>query len=423
MFLEIAVILIFWKFSVCSAIPICKNEFPWNLDIPSFYWAKPTPNGTALMWTKSCTTLNVMSPYFNPAKKTLLMVHGLQPECVLNEDQFGLNGELDQVLLPYISMGYNVGVFLWTQFADEEIINFVWSEDQIYTTSSFVKMRYKVKTSSGAIISREAPLDMSITDYFIRSWIFHWPLGTSPEVVPEIRVMGHSLGTQLTLNSAYHIYMRTDITVKPDRLALLDAVMSPSNKVFYRRRGGGCGKTISANMGCMARELTREANIAIEYYKSSFINRCIFSSREDKDLIEYTAFSVLRMGQWGDHPLGSCWDRRLLPNLKRAKSYIHDLAYQMTAQHIYVVPYYLLSLYQPPHQCLLSEDGTVCTPIRSLALSAAMSTEDVLIYAKPPLNNTEPKLCFHQFKDKIGTMTLSPADDYFYLKDCKDANT
>lgn len=420
MFLEIAAFLVFLWPSVCSAIPICKNEFPWNLDVPSFYWAKPSPNGTALVWAKSCPSLGVMSPNFDITKKTIILVHGLQPDCVMNEDQFGLNGELDQVLLPWIAMGYNVGVFLWTQFADEEIINFVWSEDQIYTTNSFVKMRYKVKTDGGMVVSREAPLDMSITDYFIRSWVFHWPPGTGP--VPEIRIVGHSLGTQLTLNSAYHIYMIEEIGIKPDRLALLDAVMSPSNKVFYRR-ADGCGKTISANMGCMARALTREAKIAIEYFKSSFINRCIFSSREDKDLIEYTAFSVLRMAQWGDHPLGSCWDQKLLHNIKRAKSYVRDLAYQMTAQHIYVVPYYLLSLYQPPHLCRLGDHDKACQPLRSLALGAAMATSDVLVFGQPPLNTTDHKLCFHQFKDKAATMTLSPADDYFYLKYCDTAHT
>jgi hypothetical protein len=396
--------------------------------MPSYYWAARTVlhgGNVTLVWTKSCP--DSISPSFNPTKKTLLLVHGLQPDCVLNGDQFALNGDLDAILGPWIQMGYNVGAFLWTQFADEEIINFVWSEDQIYTTRSFVKMRYKIRTSKGKIIARDAPMNMSVTDYFIQAWKAHWP--NNQEVGPEIRVVGHSLGTQLVMNSAYHIYMDDSIDRKPDRLALLDAVMSPHNKMYFMN--SPCGKTITANMGCRARMFVTLASIPIEYYKSSFINRCIFASREDKDLVEYTAFTTVRFGMWGDHPLGSCWDKRLLHGLKHAKKYMKDLAFQMTAQHIYIVPYYLMSLFYVPHRCMLSPSGNktkakVCNPLKSLALSAAMASSDVLSWGQPPMSPTERKLCFSQFindNNTKGEMTLTPDDDYFYLKYCKTVHT
>ena len=73
------------------------------------------------------------------------MTHGLQPGFVALGMQFGLDGELDSILKVWLLRGYNVGVFLWTQFADEKITNFVHTEDQIYTTGGFVKMRYRVQ--------------------------------------------------------------------------------------------------------------------------------------------------------------------------------------------------------------------------------------------------------------------------------------
>lgn len=390
--------------------------------MPSYHWASATiiRGNVSLVWTKSCS--DQISPSFDPLKKTLILVHGLQPDCVLNGDQFALNGELDLILAQWIRMGYNVGAFIWTQFADEEIVNFVWSEDQIYTTRSFVKMRYKIRTPKGKIIARDAPLNMSVTDYFIQAWKLHWPSDSGVESTQEIRIVGHSLGTQLTMNSAYHIYMDDSIVRKPDRIALLDAVMSPHNKIYFMN--SPCGKTITANMGCRARMLVTLGSIPIEYYKSSFINRCIFASREDKDLIEYTAFSTVRLGLWGDHPLGSCWDKRLLNGMKNAKKYMKSLSYQMTAQHIYIVPYYLMSLFYVPHRCMReSKNSKDCRPLRTLALSAAMASSDVLSWGQPPMEPKEKKLCFSQYEDGNSTMTLTPADDYFYLKYCETAHT
>ena len=81
--------------------------------------------------------------------------------------QFGLDGELDSILKVWLLRGYNVGVFLWTQFADEKITNFVHTEDQIYTTGGFVKMRYRVQKN----VTKRAPASVATTTkHILRFW-------------------------------------------------------------------------------------------------------------------------------------------------------------------------------------------------------------------------------------------------------------
>lgn len=423
-----------------SAKPACVNHFPWKLDI-GYYWATLVNGGRNVSWSKSCPDLNVTSANFNPDKPTLLMTHGLQPGFVALGMQFGLDGELDSILKVWLLRGYNVGVFLWTQFADEKITNFVHTEDQIYTTGGFVKMRYRVQKNVTKRGSRfrgnynetyikilEAPQDKTVTDYYIEQWRFHFKNGV---VYQEKHTLGHSLGTQVTLNAAYHIHMDPTIDNKPDRITLLDAVMSPSKKIHFE--GSPCGKIISQNMGCMIKYLNYERNASVEYYKSSFINRCIFSSREYTDIIRYAAFATLKMHAWGMHPLGSCWDERLLQHVSKLKTYLHDIAYQMNWQHIYVIPYYLLSLFMPPHRCMLGVNKTTCVATDTISLSAAMGTDEVLTWSRP-IDSVDysNKLCFHQFDEcevaghmmhNASTMTETPQDDLFFLKPCIHINT
>jgi hypothetical protein len=406
----------------------CVNQFPWKLDI-GIYWATLINNGQNISWSKSCPSLNIMSPNFDPLKKTKLITHGLQPGLVAMRMQFCLDGELDQLIIPYLRMGYNFGVFLWTQFADEKIVNFVHTEDEIYTTRGFVKMRYRVLRNntkrSGAVETfvkiLDAPQDKTVSDYYVEAYRFHF---TNNLIFPEIHMIGHSLGTQVTLNTAYLIHTDETIFNKPQRITLLDAVMSPAFKRHFER--SPCGRTTSMNMGCMAKYLNYERNASVEYYKSSFINRCIFSSREAADLIKYTAFATLKMHAWGMHPLGSCWDERLLQHVSKIKSYLQDIAYQMNWQHIYVIPYYLMSLLYPPHQCVLS--NSTCVASSRVSLSAAMSTAEVLMWSRPvDSDQYKDKLCFHQFDEceiaghmvhNASTMTPTSRDDLFFLKQC-----
>lgn len=394
----------------------CANEYPQKLDI-AFYWAKF--EHTRITWSKSCD--GTLSENFDPAKKTVILVHGLQPGMVKADERMASDGELDVTIHPWLLLGYNFAIFQWTNFADEAIDDFVFAEDKIHSALGLVKMQYRVLTGKGTKNERvrlmDAQTNMNVADYFVREWELHFS-DPDIETYPEIRIVGHSLGTQLTVKAAHMIHTSVDIRTKPARIALLDAVMSPRPKMYFSR--SECGRTVTQNMGCMVTELTRERGVAVEYYKSSFINRCIFSSHEDVDLIEYTAYSVVTLKLWGTHPLGSCWDSNLLKHRNDMKHYLKKLSYQINMQHVYIVPYYLLSIVQPPHVCVLN--GTHCSQLgKKLSISAAMSTSAIMAYSSPDIV-TGDKTCFHQYQNE-GTLTVTPDDDLFYMKDCKTAHT
>ena len=424
---------------VPSSSPRCVSLYPRKLDV-AFYWARLDPQNTsgALIWERSCPELNVTAPGFFPTRETFLVVHGLQPGMFEARDRFALDGALDSVARLYVGHSVNFGVFLWDQFGNNDVLRFVRTEDQIYTGHGFNDMGYVVEGAKGRTHMRDAPTDRTVPDYLIANWRFHFPNGRD---YPRVELVGHSLGTQVVLRTAYLLYAREfGIDKKPDAVTLLDAVMSPGRKMHFE--DSPCGWTVSLNMGCMARVLNLNFSVPIRYFKSSFINYCIFSAREDVDLVEYTAFAVAKFHMFGRHPLHSCWDSRLLGSVKHLNKYVDALAYQMTMQHTYIVPYYLLTKFFPPYICTVNRtaEGQTCAETHSISLSAAMADADVLAWSRPPSGHRGAKLCFHQFDEHAAgvahhanhtaedeetgpTMTLTPDDDLYFLKPCIGSST
>jgi hypothetical protein len=410
---------------------VCESVYPYALDV-AFYWAKPTEgDATGVMWERSCIDGPdgvQLAAAFVPSRPSRVLVHGLQPAMLQRGTRFALGGDLDEIARMYLDAGINVGAFLWDQFGNNDVVSFIKTEDQIYTTQGFNDMGYVIKTRRGALRMLDARLDMTIPDYFVAQWEAHFPDGHE---YGAVEVIGHSLGTQVVLRAAYLLYTARAIAKKPDAVTLLDAVMSPSYKFFFA--ASPCGHTISANMGCMARDLNADYGVPLRYFKSSMINKCIFSAREDVDIIRYTAFAIVKLHMFGMHPLGSCWDNRLLSHIDKFDKYIDRLGYQMTMQHTYVVPYYLLTFFSPPRLCVPWDAGGYmrCNATDSLSLGARTAPADVLAWSRAPTDG-EPKLCFHQFdehgipgqpRDEGPTMTLDPADDLYFLKPCPGTST
>jgi len=435
-----------------ATVPQCTSRYPKALDV-AYYWARLDPRNASapLIWERSCPDLNVTAPGFVATQPSTLLVHGLQPGMFEARDRFALDGALDDVLRAYLLAHENVGAFMWDQFGDNDVLRFVRTEDQVYTGHGFNEMGYVVEGPRGRTRMLDAPTDRTVADYFVEHWRFHFPNGRT---YPRVEVVGHSLGTQVALRAAYLLYTATPAQdKKPDAVTLLDAVMSPGRKRHFEQ--SVCGRTVSTNMGCMAKTLNLNFSVPLRYFKTSFINYCIFSAREDLDLIEYTAFAVAKFHMFGRHPLHSCWDSRLLGSAKHLNKYIDALAYQMTMQHIYVVPYYLSTRFYPPHLCVVTGGvggNTTCRATADLSLGAAMPDADVLAWSRPPSGRPAAKMCFHQFDEHHGaegggdprrhphpergrdrdddggedsgpTMTLTPADDLYFVKPCLGAAT
>lgn len=399
---------------------VCMNEYPSKLDV-GIYWAHLTPDRT-IEWTKSCPKEGIFATSFDTSRKTVIWTHGLQPNFVSLQDRFWVEDEKTQFLVPWLMLGWNVGIFQWTQFADERLIHFERGEAKIWSPRYFADMRYKYQLSSkkGKIGYADASRDASVGDIFLKHYNAH---ADQLDADAEIRLIGHSLGSQLVVRVAYMTMELLSARV-PDRVTMLDPVFSPDKKGFLRHNQ--CGDHIEEVLGCYAMKL-HHFGTAVEYYKFSFINRCIFSSQEDSNIVRHSAFSQLQINKWGDRSLGSCYSDDLLSSPGHLKDKVEDIKEQMENQHISAVPYYALSVAYIPHRCVLSDDGQTCSALKSQALSAGMPTQVVLDWVNDP-NNVDWEHCFHQFDDKTRnesspTMTLTPEDDLFYIKKCNHVNT
>lgn len=420
--------------SVLGVYGECTNIYPHGLDV-GIYWAHLTGAGT-VEWTKSCPETGELAHSFDPGRNTALWTHGLQPGMVERRERFWLESEDFQFARPWLLRGWNVGIFQWTQLADERLVNFVRAEARIWSPTYFADMRYTYLTAHGDIPRiADAPRNATVADLFLRAYNGHAAL-LRPDV--EMRLIGHSLGAQLVIRAAYMTLphatrmQRAAPMRVPDRVALLDPVYSPHMPGYLANEA--CGQTIEGKMGCHIDDLAR-AGVAIEYYRFSFINKCIFSSQANSDIIRASAFSQPRIHIWGARPLGACYSHQLLSHVRALASNIRDIKKQMANQHIAAVPWYALSLIQPPRRCIYTDaapanaEGTAppseCRPIRSRALGAAMATRIVRQWAAP-INGT--KFCFHQFAsdntdENSPTLTLSPVDDLFYTKACATAHS
>jgi hypothetical protein len=137
-------------------------------------------------------------------------------------------------------------------------------------------------------------------------------------------------------------------------------------------------------------------------------------------MVENAAAAALKFNEWGTQKEGYCWNAELMSHM--TKTNINRLSNQLYQQHRSVVGWYLASFItpNPPRICVRKSDNR-CDPTRSLALSAAMPTDEVLVWARrtvPVSGGGSAKACFYQFDDYASTRSVTPADDLFFVDSC-----
>jgi hypothetical protein len=403
----------------------CIDNYPYELDI-GFYWA--SVNGVVdgnpqIEWTKSCIGAHAHS--FDPTRPSLIGVHGLQSGSVEQNVRFLVNDTNDNILAAgvaagWLSLGYNFGAFMWTQFADEPLSNFMRAQGKINATDYLSGMEYLYVDRR--TLQLKPPADgprKSVVDYMYEHYVDHFPLGeTDREAGPGPWIYGHSLGSQVTVFFAEMVITNTGHVpqpILPSRIALLDPVFSGEAMPYFV--GNLCGRDTSDVLGCYMQQIL-ERGIAVELYRSSFINRCIFSSENNAPMVANSAAAALKFNEWGTQKDGYCWNSELLSHFNKGN--INKLSNQLAQQHRSVVGWYLASFItpNPPRICIRKGDNR-CDATRSLALSAAMPVEDVLEWSHHMVSSTDKaKACFYQFDDYASTRSVTPSDDLFFVDDC-----
>jgi hypothetical protein len=410
----------------------CKDNYPFELDV-DIYWSGYDEKGNVKL-EKSCTRPSVevyeihLSQFFDKNKESMIFVHGATPGSIsINEYRYGFGDEWSVLIKLWLQKGYNVGFFIWTQFSDEPIINFERAEAKIWNTAYFAGMNYmKIDENNKKPVYVEGPTNKDVANILVDSIIDHNP-------IKPIRLVGHSLGTQLVMRAGHMLVFGKNTTANEirkeipipisnviTRITLLDPVFSPTPQGYLINHR--YGHYVYEVVGQYAKDLVSNKNVAIETFISSKINKCLKGLRETDTLLQTTAVAKLFFSQFGENDDIDCYATNLISNVKNITPELHDSITQVTNQHTSVVPFYMLSIAYPPLRCHYQKFNTVikaCVPDESLSLGAAMSADQVLNWCdrKDKYGN---KLSFLQYDDRDrsqygSTMSVSPKNSLFTI--------
>jgi hypothetical protein len=430
----------------------CESVFPHKLDVGLFALASRRSSTTGkpeAYWKKLCTPEDARDTVI-PNKDTYVITHGLQQGYVEADEQFGDIVEVTDIL-QVLSPGVpNILMFRWTQFADDAIENFERVEAKIYDTRAFNGMQYLfVDTDDGGHKKprwADAVGDdrVSVADRFAIEFVrmFNGDTGWHASRLNldyEIRLIGHSLGSQLVTATAFRIMYPSNFSNVADalsqihaphvgisRVTLLDPMFSIGNRLFFNNINPFGPDVMHVLSGYIERMLA-DFDIPTESYKTSKIRNCEGGKVNHVPILKAVAYERVKMLEWGNIKAGNCFTPRMLQG-NPVRNY-KDFIWQSIMEHIYAIEYYFKSAVFPPHQCIRTEDHHDCMPIEALALSAAMDTPTVRYYAQHVFEDIG-KGCFVQFNDRkhgrnmsvVSVLDHSPENDLFYLQTCDSVN-
>ena len=184
----------------------------------------------------------VANPYYNPARPTVIYVHGWEKDTSqrqfretfnyrLNDTDYGVDINTAD---SWINAGWNIGIFYWNQFSDEGEVKD--AEAKIWTPSGPQGMRWR--KCDGSYVAGGATV--SAAQLFYNAYTAALANYTGS----NIRVVGHSLGnqmaTRLTKMVSDNITAgRIPARLLPTRVALLDPFWSQGGKDYLGGRWTG----------------------------------------------------------------------------------------------------------------------------------------------------------------------------------------
>lgn len=243
-----------WPSTSFQPIPNAKGQIAPDMGI---YWyntnvSNTTPQESLVAACRTddpankaaCLANLQKAGYFDPSKPTIIFIHGWQPSATANKQRFDLCYQYpisQSSMSPVYNtlqhwQGWNVGVFYWTQFADES--NVLDAEAKIYSTQGEQGMRWSYLdakdqlqycdsaslhcamplTASGQVATVLEMLETAYEQALPNALAYHGS---------ELRIAGQSLGTQLAVQLTH--YIMTDSSLpQPTRLSLMDPYFSPN---------------------------------------------------------------------------------------------------------------------------------------------------------------------------------------------------
>jgi uncharacterized protein YjdB len=315
------------------------------------------------------------NPYFDRSKPTVIYIHGWQNgssqrgsresfNYKLNDPTYGIDVNAADA---WINAGWNIGIFYWNQFADEGEVQD--AEAKVWSASGPRGMRWR--KADGSYTTAGSP-NKSAGQLFVESYAS----AMSGYQGSNVRLAGHSLGSQMVVNGGKQISDLVDggqlpANLRPKRIALLDPWWSKDAKSYLNNKWTG--------------EVTREyvgalktKGVVFEQYKSSGITD-VGVGDANSALERMTAFSSL------------------------APWYIPS--WDLGAKHVAAYNWYFLSFgAAAPVECTIS--WGVRSTTGNVAASAATSDSRI----------SEMMRADRYWVQVEGRYTQTPADDWFERK-------
>ncbi len=234
---------------------------------------------------------------YDPTKPTVVYFHGWAQGSSKNNykrENFQINNDRLDLNLNTISAwknkGWNVAIFYWNQFGDENKVTD--AEAKIWSVKGAKKMRYRLK--NGKYSNLKSP------KYNLSTIAFNQLKSVlSKNSSNNIRIVGHSLGSQLAVSVSYLMNEavkngKLKRSLMPNRIELLDPFWSRGAKAFLADFNNDGNKDWTGErVRFYIKEIKEDNNTAITWYKSSAILNLGLGDNND-DLKQEVAFQSFR---------------------------------------------------------------------------------------------------------------------------------
>lgn len=237
--------------------------------------------------------LGKRNSYFDPAKPTLIYIHGWQngmvfdgrKEVFMSDTIVGAPKGYD-LAKEWRDAGYNVSTFYWTQFADEQEVKS--AEEKIWTANGRSNMRWLTddcNQSNQDACYREGVKGVSVSDLFVDAYI-----NAFSDAAP-VRIAGHSLGSQLAIVGSHKLLEAArlgmiDESKVPYRIALLDPAFLKGKRDFL-------GVSTGQKASDYAKALI-DSGILMESYRFSLSTNNGLIGDANMSLMNQTAFAEVK---------------------------------------------------------------------------------------------------------------------------------
>ncbi len=213
------------------------------------------------------------NPYYDPNKPTIIYIHGWQngsvsknffPHLQIKNDDFNEEWTQNQ----WVANGWNVGIFHWTNYADEPA---VWDAESKIWDARYGDQDMQWLDSKGKF-RRENMINLDVGQ-ILRNSYESALANQNPN--KDVRLVGHSLGTQLTVRLAREIVGTYGMNSKytPERIVLMDPAAGNNLESYTKKHNANYNNynqsTTTAKIVEWYAKYLAEQGMPIEVYRST----------------------------------------------------------------------------------------------------------------------------------------------------------